>query len=69
MSLRVACLPTSGAYSRDLFAPGNAPVTERDWERACYPLLGGARLCSLLLGSDLGGRDEPQAEGSAKVVF
>ena len=78
MSLRVTAYPTSGAYSRDLFPPGNPPVTEsgggtetltrweHDRERT---LLADARLCSLLLDSDLGGWEELQVGGVVVTIL
>jgi hypothetical protein len=49
-----------------------APVIrrwERDWSALCSRLLGGARLCSLLLESDLGLSDEPQVGGVVVAIL
>jgi len=64
MSLRVPAYPTSWAYSRDLFPPGNALVTESGggtkdanqvgarlgahFARGCSVVLGSARFYSVL---------------------
>ncbi len=72
---------TPGTHERDLVPPGIAPAVESGVaaERSsggsaigsalCSRLLGGARLCSLLLDSDLGRWDEPQVGGVVVTIL
>ena len=80
-SLSVAGCSTSGTHERDLVPPGNAPSTEsgggtvglvrweRNRERTLLAAARRARLCSLLLDSDLGGWDKRQAGGVVVTIL
>jgi hypothetical protein len=80
-SLWVAGCSTSGTHARPLVPRGDAPAIgsgggaagtirwERDWSALCSRLLGGARLCSLLLSADLQKLAKPQVGGVVATIL